>query len=323
MAYQPMAVHAGELPWTVLKQDQRRFQIILNATVVALMAIALMVPFLPLPKVARPELEAVPPRLAKIILEQRAQAQPLPPPPQPQRPAIPPPPPATPLARPQPEPRQPLTPAEQQARKRVQNKGLAGLTQELAAIADSSNIGAMAPARVTAAGKTSEAATVDTRILAAAGGRRSSSSGGVRPQAHVGTVETLKLEDNRKETAQNLLASKGETPPGAAREGVHRSTRGSSGRAEEEVAVIMDKYKSLLYAIYNRARRTNPGLKGKIVLVITILPSGQVANVVTKSSELTAPDLEAALLARVRQFNFGATQGETLTVTVPVEFLPS
>lgn len=319
MAYQPTAIHAGELPWTGLPQDEQRFHVILAAIVIALMALAAAVPFLSVPKVERQKMEAVPPRLAKIVLEQRAQAKPEPPP-KPQT-ALPPPPP-TGVERPKVEPPKPLTRAEQQARKRVQTKGLGALTSELAALADTSGIAAMAPQRVTGAG-TTEAATVDTRILTAQGGRRSAAVG-TTPQAHVATVETTKLEDNRKQRAQELLATTGEARGGNTKARTAASNvRGSSGRAEEDVAVVMDKYKSLLYAIYNRARRSNPGLKGKIVLVITILPSGEVAKVVTKSNELNAPDLEAALLARVRQFNFGATQGGPLTVTVPVEFLPS
>lgn len=319
MAYEPMLVHAGELPWTGLPQDDHRFRYILIGTIALLMAVALMVPFLSLPKVARQEMEKVPPRLANIVLEKRAQAKPVPPPTPKAPPQAIPPPPAS-VERPKPEPRKPLTKAEERARQRVQTKGLGALTSQLSDLADSSSISSMAPQRATTSGKTTEAATVDTRILTAEGGR-ATSSGGAKPQSHAGTVETTKLEDNRKQKAQDLLASKSEvrsiarTTPGGA--------RGSSGRAEEDVAVVMDKYKAMLYAIYNRARRTNPGLKGKIVLVITILPSGAVANVVTKSNELNAPELEAALLARIRQFNFGASQGGPLTVTVPVEFLPS
>ena len=321
MAYQAMAVHAGELPWTGLAQDEYRFRAIFVGIVIALMAIASIIPFLPLPQASRQELETVPPRLAKIILEQRAQAKPPEPKPQPPTTLPPPPPPPTGIERPKPEPRKPLTQAEQRARTRVQTQGIGALSRELSALADSSNISSMAPARVTTSGKNTEAATVDTGILTAQGGRATSNPG-AKPQSHVGTVDTIKLDDNRKESTQALLASKGEVRSGATREG-RTGGRGSSGRAEEDVAVVMDKYKALLYTIYNRARRSNPGLKGKIVLVITILPSGEVANVVTKSNELNAPDLEAALLARIRQFNFGVSNGGPLTVTVPVEFLPS
>ena len=75
--------------------------------------------------------------------------------------------------------------------------------------------------------------------------------------------------------------------------------------------------------IYRRARRADPGLKGKIVLEITIAPSGKVLRVRIKSSELNNPSLEARLIARIKRFDFGVSQTEKVTVTFPIEFLPS
>ena len=85
----------------------------------------------------------------------------------------------------------------------------------------------------------------------------------------------------------------------------------------------MDLNKSKLHSLYRRARRHNPGLKGKIVLEITILASGKVSVVTIKSSELNDPALESRLIARVKQFDFGVQNLKTVTVTFPVEFLPS
>ena len=78
-----------------------------------------------------------------------------------------------------------------------------------------------------------------------------------------------------------------------------------------------------MYSIYNRARRTNPSLKGKIVLEITILPSGKVSNVKIVSSELNDKKLESRLVSRIKLFNFGARDVKAVTVTYPIEFLPS
>jgi hypothetical protein len=41
------------------------------------------------------------------------------------------------------------------------------------------------------------------------------------------------------------------------------------------------------------------------------------------SSELKADELEKKLLARIRQFDFGAKDVADLVVTYPVDFLPS
>jgi TonB family protein len=85
----------------------------------------------------------------------------------------------------------------------------------------------------------------------------------------------------------------------------------------------MDKNKSKLHALYRKARRSNPGIKGKIVLEITISPDGKVLVVNIASSELNDSKLESRIVARVKRFNFGAANVKAVTVTYPVEFLPS
>jgi len=42
-----------------------------------------------------------------------------------------------------------------------------------------------------------------------------------------------------------------------------------------------------------------------------------------ESSELKTPELEAKLLARIRQFDFGAKDVDQMVVTWPLDFLPS
>lgn len=307
---------SAALPWTVSEEDEQRFRKVLHRLLIFFLLLSLIMPFLPLPKTDRQQAE-VPPRLAKLLLERQA----------------PPPPPVVKVQEPEavrpetvkpdlPKERKPLTRAEEQARKQVQNKGLGALAGELAKIADSSGISAMASRRVTTSSAGTQVATIDTNILTVEGGKRTA-SGGPRQELPHGTIAPTKLIDNRNERVSELLTDKGQIatdkPP---ERGISRSGKGK-GRAEEDVAIVMDRHKSVLYALYNRARRNNPGLKGKIVLVITILPSGQVSKVVVKSNELNAPELEASLLARVRQFDFGASEGGPFTVTVPVEFLPS
>jgi periplasmic protein TonB len=56
---------------------------------------------------------------------------------------------------------------------------------------------------------------------------------------------------------------------------------------------------------------------------LKIAPSGEVVDCRIVSSELKTPDLERKLLARIKQFDFGAKQVELLVVTYPLDFLPS
>ena len=66
-------------------------------------------------------------------------------------------------------------------------------------------------------------------------------------------------------------------------------------RPEEEVTIVFDRNKGRLYSLYNRARRSNPHLKGKVGIEITIAPAGTVTNVKILSSELGDPKLESRL----------------------------
>ncbi|MDE2628377.1 MAG: TonB family protein, partial [Burkholderiales bacterium] len=102
--------------------------------------------------------------------------------------------------------------------------------------------------------------------------------------------------------------------------------RGGSGKASrsiEDVKIVFDRNKGSIYAIYNRALREEPGLQGRVVLKLTIAPSGSVVECRIVSSELHTPELEGKLLARIRQFDFGAKDVGELVVTWPVDFLPS
>ena len=98
---------------------------------------------------------------------------------------------------------------------------------------------------------------------------------------------------------------------------------GKASRAIEDVRLVFERNKGSIYAIYNRALREEPGLQGKVVLKLSISPEGQVTEVRIESSDLKAPELEAKLLARIRQFDFGAKDVEVMVVSWPVDFLPS
>ncbi len=103
-------------------------------------------------------------------------------------------------------------------------------------------------------------------------------------------------------------------------------TRGGGGKAArsiEDIRLVFDRNKSAIYALYSRVLRQDPTLQGKVILKITITPSGQVSACQVVSSELHSPELERKLAARVMQFDFGAKDVGVMVVTYPVDFLPS
>lgn len=98
---------------------------------------------------------------------------------------------------------------------------------------------------------------------------------------------------------------------------------GKAGRSLEDIRLVFERNKGKIYGIYNRALREDPSLAGKVVVELKIAPSGSVESARIVSSELHAPDTEAKLLAMIRQLDFGAKDVDTMTVSYPLDFLPS
>ena len=122
--------------------------------------------------------------------------------------------------------------------------------------------------------------------------------------------------------AETVASSRSEV----ARAGVARLSGGKSGKASrtrEEIELVFDKNKSAIYALYSRALRDNPALQGKVVLEVTIAPSGEVTQCRIISSELADPELERKLVARVKMFRFERRDVATMTTTKPIEFFPA
>jgi len=227
-----------------------------------------------------------------------------------------------------------LTKKQKTARKKAEKSGLIALSEELADLMDTSGIDSMVGNSIKKSTKQTQVAFVDTRILTA-GSMGDSGAGGsesVKPEAHLAKIGgATKLDDEQGALARKLITARaGEdvadrensTTPDPVQKKVKQARVGNY-RSEEDIAYIVDKNKRKLYNIYRRARRTDPGIQGKIVLEITILPSGKVESVRITSSELQNAKLEARIIARVKQFDFGAQNVKKVTVTYPVEFLPS
>lgn len=98
----------------------------------------------------------------------------------------------------------------------------------------------------------------------------------------------------------------------------------SGKRTAEDIKLAFDSNKSAIYAIYRRALRDNPALEGRVVLKMTIDPSGKVTACSIVSSALKDPDLEQKIVARVMMITFGAKAStESWTGTYQIDFVPS
>jgi hypothetical protein len=95
-------------------------------------------------------------------------------------------------------------------------------------------------------------------------------------------------------------------------------------RTDEEIQIVFDRYKASFYRLYNRELRSDPTLKGQMVLRLTIEPDGSVSMCTLQSTDMNAPTLSTEVVSRVRTINFGAKEGvAALTIVYPIDFLPA
>jgi len=226
------------------------------------------------------------------------------------------------------EDKTPLADSSNEARKRAENSGLLALSNELSDLMDTTDVSAMVGRKISRASGTESMAKIDTGILGV-GRETANAAVKVMGESFSSTVSSTSLgAQKRVVVTQTVTAAVSvdsdvmDRQEGSVRK---KKSTASSGnfRTDEDIAYVMDRNKGRLYSVYRQARRKSPGLKGRIVFNITILPSGKVSSVVIKSSELNNAKLESRLLARVKRFDFGVREGEPITVTYPVEFLPS
>lgn len=290
------------LPWAESEND-RRFRRILRNTLLLFIVLGLIVPLLPVPEVEQKELQEVSPRLAKLILEKQK---------------APPPPPVQKQARKKADKKQPVkkkavTKKQQTARKKAERTGLVALSDELADLRESFD---MASLDVKPQQKVGRRATPSTNTSAVLAARASVGSGGINTSALSRNTGGGQLASRN---TTNVTSSIGRRSSSSRRSGSGRS----ASRGDEEIERVMQKNKGAIYSLYNRALRKDPSLEGRVVLEMTIAPNGRIVKVRIVSSELNAPVLERRLVSRVKLIRFSAKDVAQVTVTYPINFLPS
>ncbi len=303
------------LEWSPGSTLDRKFSLIVLVVLGVMLITGFIFSLVELPKEERQARTSVPERIAQFVIEKEKPK----PKPEPEKPKPKPKPKPKVKKQPEkkPEQQKPLTKVQKKARQKAEKSGLLALGNELADLMDTSDLTAMVGGKVSKSSAASaRAATHNKNLLTAGAGQ---GSGGVNSEQYIASAGRSAGLSARELTQvrQSLLSKDAQQ---AARS---NRSRNSNVRGEEDITIVFDRNKGKLYSIYNRARRQNPGLKGKIVLEITIAPSGAVTKIRVVSSELNDPKLERSLLSRIKLFNFGAKNVEAVTVTYPIEFLPS
>ncbi len=317
------------LSWRSSRDDDRKFKIMAVVLLILMFSAVFYMQTIEVPKVER-KAHVIPDRIAKFVGQK----------PRPKKiEAIKPRPKPKPKPRPKPEKKvekkvekpkkslkkslkkkaearkKPLTNKQKAAREKAQKSGLLELSKGLADLMDTSDLQSVvvkSGGKKLASGGHNKTASVSKSLLTA---KVSKSSGGVNEakfKSDVGLTQTeldalqhAKVESSLETAQADNLKSR------------------ANVRSEEEITMVFDRNKSKLFSIYNRERRKDPGLKGMIMLEIVIAPSGKVVGVKILSSELKNSKLERRILSRIKQFDFGEKDVEEVTVTYPIEFLPS
>ena len=305
-----------ELPWSISAEQEKRFRRILGITCIVALLLGAIWPWLPVPEVDPDEVVEIPPRFAKLLLEEKP---PPPPPPKPEE------------VEPEPEPvkedpipekvveekppePEPEVDLQEQARETA-TAALLPFMEDLAALRDNDIVEKMSDNRPLT-GAVGEAERSERSLITSKAG---TASGGINTASLSRNTGGSGLGGRATTRVANPVAGVGGRGGTARRSG----SSGKASRSREEIELVFDRNKGVIYALYNRALRQDPTLEGKLVLRLTISPAGAVTFCEIVSSDLGDSELERKLVQRVKLFRFQQRDVEAITTTKPIDFFPA
>jgi TonB family protein len=291
-----------DLPWTPEQGEQRRFRSTAAIALLLFLAASIIIPLLPVSE--QPPPATLPDEVVSLMLE------PPPPPSEMKQPELP-----KPEAKPEPAPKPVDRTAE--ARRKAEQSGLLAMKDQLEDLRQ-----ALEPTEMSSApmiGKVEGPSRAERSLITSKTGVGS------------GGINTGQLSSGFGSGPGNLKGhATGTAVPSFADEihtGKAQASRSGSGgkasRSREEIEMVFDRNKSAIYALYSRALREQPELQGKVVVQLTIAPTGEVTDCRILSTELNDAELERKLVARIRMFRFEDKDVEAITTTKPIEFFPA
>ena len=324
------------LPWNQERGERKRLLAAAVFVMPLFLAIAGYVSWVELPERDRQEQEALPPQLAKLIIEKKEPPKPVMPEPEPPKPEEKPVEQAKPEPKPEPVP-EPVMPEPEpepqvaekpepkpepkpeevaKAREKAKNTGILAMGNELkklSSLAESVKLdGPVANTAEPIARKTGD--TLASRATASA------KSSGVNEEAlnrEAGQVALAERQRAEVAEAERVAAVKEATRK-------EQQETAARTRSKEELRRTMDANKSAIYSIYNRELRRKPSLQGSITPELVIEPNGAVSSCSVVESTLNEPALESKICNRLRLVDFGARPGVDQTkIRYPIELLSS
>lgn len=273
------------------EQNDRRFRRLLSALGLPALLLGILIPFLQVTQVLDDVIEPVK-RLAKLLPE--------PPPPEPPKPKV-----EEPI-KPKPQPKAELTEDQKIAKAKQKIDKMRQTFDELSALRDQTL--PQAPAQLNTQVITSNVAS--TRSVDA-----TKSSAGIGDTSVVNRNATTSIGSRSTTSVESGIRTGTGTGGGEGGRAL--------GRTLEEIQLVFDRTKGAFYAIYTREQRQRPDMVGKMVVRLTILPSGKVKSAKLISSELNNPEFEQKVIARILLMDFGPKDVGDFTIDYPLVFFPA
>jgi TonB family protein len=303
------------MPWLDDRED-RFFRRLSIGMLLLFVAAGVVLNTVQLPEVIQKNLVDVSPRLAKLILEK----QKVKPPPKPEAPP--------PEKEKQPEKKKEIEKTKvkkevkkDSARDVAKKSGLIALSDELddlREIFDADDVPTL-PQQTTGSEAVAIASASDLLSSSA-----QQSSGGIQTNTLNRELKTSELAQRQTTRVESKIETNNSKQAKAEiTQNAPGQSSGQGKRSADEIERVFQKNKGGIFNIYNRALRKNPSLAGQVVVQLTIAPGGEVIQVKILSSELGDEALERKLILKIKRFKFSKANVSKITVTYPIDFLPS
>jgi len=312
-----VAISEPNLPW-VDHQEDRSFRRIMIVTLLLFLGVGVALNSIKLPEVIQKNLVDVSPRLAKLILEKQKIK---PPPPKKEKPKE--------AKKKEPEKKKKEKPKEKKKEKKKEAKkpdarevakksGLIALSDELEDLRESFALDDVLKLPQQTSGKQEVKVATASDLLTSSAQK---TSGGIKTDTLNRTIKTNELTQRQTTRVESKIEADSKK---LAKASTSKSQQGTGAkRSADEIERVFQQNKGGIFNIYNRALRKNPSLAGQVVVELTIAPGGRVTAVKILSSELGDEALERKLILKIKKFKFSNSSVAEITVTYPIDFLPS
>ncbi len=298
-------------PWTKTRNDERFIRLV-KWVLVTFIIFGAIIPWLPSPEVEKKQLKQISPHLAKLITKKRLQKPKIPKVKSLKKKTVKK---KTKKKKTRKKTKKKISRKKQvKAKRKAQQSGLMAMTSDIQDLQSMFDLSTLSSTKPVKSSRNSAKVTKRSSVLSSKAKR---SSGGIDTSKLSRATGNTGLAGRRgSKVSSNLGGTTGTNSPRRTRSGQH-------ARGIEELNLVFEQYKGALQNIYQRALRKDPTLQGKVVFELTINAKGKVVKVRIISSELGNKSLERRLVSRVKSFRFAIKNVATVTVTMPIDLLPS